>query len=76
MVLHHGRTGLWLGQPLDLRGRHLQRNRVHRAGIKFALIRFRPALGYDVAPRLGAIAVVAFIVIWVTSGPAFLTGNL
>ena len=44
--------------------------------IKFALIRFRPSLAYDLAPNLGGIAAVAFIAIWVTSGLAYFTGNL
>ena len=44
--------------------------------VKFALLRFRPALAYDVAPWLGRYAAVAFIVIWVTSAYAYFTGTL
>jgi hypothetical protein len=45
-------------------------------GVKFALIRWRPAVAYDVAPWIGRIAVVCFIVIWITSGYAYFTGTL
>ncbi len=45
-------------------------------GVKFALIRFRPPLAYDLAPWLGGAAAAAFAVIWVTSGLAYFTGNL
>jgi len=44
--------------------------------IKFALIRFRPHAAYDLAPWLGGLATTAFIVICITSGLAYLTGNL
>ena len=44
--------------------------------IKFALIRFRPHTAYDAAPWLGGIATAAFIVIWISSGLAYFTGNL
>ncbi len=45
-------------------------------GIKFALIRWRPSLAYDTAPWIGRIVAVCFVAIWVTSGFAYLTGNL
>ena len=44
--------------------------------VKFTLIRFRPALAYDLAPNLGGIAAVAFIAIWLTSALFYFTGNL
>jgi hypothetical protein len=44
--------------------------------VKFALLRFRPALAYDVAPWLGRYVAVAFIVIWLTSAWAYFTGSL
>jgi hypothetical protein len=44
--------------------------------VKFALLRFRPALAYDVAPWLGGYAAVAFVVIWLTSAWAYFTGTL
>jgi hypothetical protein len=44
--------------------------------VKFALIRFRPKVAYDVAPWLGRTAALAFVVIFVTSGLAYFTGNL
>ncbi len=44
--------------------------------IKFALIRFRPALAYDLAPWLGGAAAIAFTVIWVSSAVAYFTGRL
>jgi hypothetical protein len=44
--------------------------------IKFALIRFKPSLAYDTAPWIGRIVAVCFVAIWVTSGLAYLTGNL
>ena len=44
--------------------------------VKFALLRFRPAVAYDWAPRLGAYAALAFVVIWVTSAWAYFTGTL
>ena len=44
--------------------------------VKFALLRFRPALAYDVAPWLGRYAVLAFLVIWATSAWAYFTGTL
>jgi hypothetical protein len=44
--------------------------------IKFTLIRFRPHVAYDLAPWLGGGAAAAFVVIWITSGLAYLTGNL
>jgi hypothetical protein len=45
-------------------------------GIKFALIRFRPAIAYDVAPWIGRVVAICFVVIWITSGLAWLTGSL
>lgn len=45
-------------------------------GIKFALIRWRPSLAYDTAPWIGRIVAICFVAIWVTSGFAYLTGNL
>jgi hypothetical protein len=44
--------------------------------IKFALIRFKPSLAYDTAPWIGRIVAICFIAIWITSGFAYLTGNL
>jgi hypothetical protein len=44
--------------------------------IKFALIRFKPSLAYDTAPWIGRIVAICFVAIWVTSGLAYLTGNL
>jgi hypothetical protein len=44
--------------------------------IKFSLIWFRPALAYDWAPWLGRYVVVAFLLVWVSSGLAYYTGNL
>ena len=44
--------------------------------VKFALLRFRPALAYDLAPWLGRYAAVAFVVIWITSAYAYFTGTL
>jgi hypothetical protein len=45
-------------------------------GIKFALIRWRPELAYRVAPWLGGYAATAFVIVWITSGLAYYTGNL
>jgi hypothetical protein len=44
--------------------------------VKFSLLRWRPALAYDVAPWLGRYVAVAFIVIWITSAYAYFTGTL
>lgn len=44
--------------------------------VKFALIRWKPSLAYDTAPWIGRIVAVSFVAIWVTSGLAFITGNL
>jgi predicted ferric reductase len=44
--------------------------------IKLALLRFRPQLGYRVAPWLGRYAVAAFIGIWITSAYAYFTNTL
>ena len=44
--------------------------------VKFALLRWKPALAYDVAPWLGRYAAVAFIVIWITSAYAYFSGTL
>jgi Family of unknown function (DUF6529) len=44
--------------------------------VKLALLRFRPALAYDVAPWLGRYIAVAFIVIWITSAYAYFSGTL
>ncbi len=44
--------------------------------VKFALLRWRPALAFDVAPWLGRYVAVAFIVIWITSAYAFFSGTL
>ena len=43
-------------------------------GIKFALIRFKPYLAYDTAPWIGRVVAVCFVLIWLTSGYAYLTG--
>ena len=45
-------------------------------GIKFALIRWRPSVAYDVAPWIGRVAAVCFVIIWITSGLAFFTNSL
>jgi hypothetical protein len=45
-------------------------------GVKFGLIRFAPDLAYDAAPWIGRAVAVCFVVIWITSGLAFFTGNL
>jgi hypothetical protein len=45
-------------------------------GVKFALIRFRPELAYDAAPWIGRVVAVCFVVIWITSGLAYFSGNL
>jgi hypothetical protein len=45
-------------------------------GIKFALIRWRPEFAYRAAPWLGGYAASAFVVVWITSGLAYYTGNL
>jgi hypothetical protein len=45
-------------------------------GLKFALIRFRPHLAYDAAPWIGRVVAVCFVVIWISSGLAYFTGNL
>jgi hypothetical protein len=45
-------------------------------GIKFALIRFRPAIAYDAAPWIGRVVAICFVVIWITSGLAWFTGSL
>jgi hypothetical protein len=44
--------------------------------VKFALLRWKPVLAYDAAPWLGRYAVVAFVVIWITSAYAYFTGTL
>lgn len=44
--------------------------------VKFALLRFRPRLAYDVAPWLGRYVAVAFLVIWATSAWAYFTGTI
>lgn len=44
--------------------------------IKFALIRFKPSLAYDTAPWIGRVVAICFVAIWITSGYAYLTGNL
>jgi hypothetical protein len=44
--------------------------------IKLALIRFRPHLAYDAAPWLGTYAAFAFVVVWISSAVAYVTGNL
>ena len=44
--------------------------------IKLALIRFRPAVAYDVAPWLGRYAAVAFVIVWITSAWAYYTNTL
>jgi hypothetical protein len=44
--------------------------------IKFALIRFRPALAYDVAPWLGRYAALAFVVVALSSAFFYYTGQL
>jgi hypothetical protein len=46
------------------------------AGVKFSLLRFRPTVGYRVAPYLGAYMAVAFIGIWFTSAYAYWTHTL
>jgi hypothetical protein len=45
-------------------------------GIKFALIRWRPEFAYRAAPWLGGYAASAFVIVWITSGLAYYTGNL
>ncbi len=45
-------------------------------GIKLALIRFRPTIAYNAAPWLGGYIAFAFIVVWISSGLAYFTGNL
>ena len=45
-------------------------------GIKFALIRWRPSLAYGSAPWIGRIVAVCFVAIWITSGLAYISGNL
>lgn len=45
-------------------------------GIKFALIRWRPAFAYQAAPWLGGYAATSFVIVWITSGLAYYTGNL
>ncbi len=44
--------------------------------VKFALIRWKPYLAYDTAPWIGRIVAICFVLIWITSGLAYLTGNL
>jgi hypothetical protein len=44
--------------------------------IKLGLLKWRPALAYDVAPWLGRYAAVAFAVIWATSVLAYYTDIL
>ena len=44
--------------------------------IKFALIRWRPSVAYDIAPWVGRIAAVCFVIIWITSGLAYFTNTL
>lgn len=45
-------------------------------GVKFGMIRFRPQMAYDWAPRIGRIVAACFVIIWITSGLAYFTGNL
>jgi len=45
-------------------------------GLKFGLIRFAPELAYDAAPWIGRVVAACFIVIWLSSGLAYYTGNL
>ena len=45
-------------------------------GIKLGLLKWRPALAYDLAPWLGRYAAVAFAVIWATSVVAYYTDIL
>jgi Family of unknown function (DUF6529) len=44
--------------------------------IKLGLLKWRPAVAYDVAPWLGRYAVFAFLVVWVTSVLTFYTDIL
>jgi hypothetical protein len=44
--------------------------------VKLGLLRWRPSLAYDLAPWLGRYAVVAFIIVAITSAGAYYTGNL
>jgi hypothetical protein len=44
--------------------------------LKLGLLKWRPALAYDVAPWLGRYAVFAFIVVWVTSVLTYYTDIL
>jgi len=44
--------------------------------VKFALIRFKPSLAYDIAPWIGRIVAVCFVAIWITIVFAHFTGNL
>jgi hypothetical protein len=44
--------------------------------VKFALIWFRPTVAYNWAPWLGRYVAVAFVIVWISSGLAYYTGNL
>jgi hypothetical protein len=44
--------------------------------VKLGLLRFRPALAYDLAPWLGRYAAFAFVVVWVTSVLTYYTDLL
>jgi hypothetical protein len=45
-------------------------------GIKFYLIRFRPTVAYKWAPWFGRIIAICFVIIWITSGLAWMTNSL
>lgn len=44
--------------------------------VKFSLLRWQPALAYDLAPWLGRYVAMAFIIIWITSAYAYFSGTL
>jgi hypothetical protein len=44
--------------------------------VKLLLIRFRPAIAYDAAPWLGRTIAASFVIVWISSGLAYYTGNL
>jgi hypothetical protein len=44
--------------------------------VKFLLIWFRPVIAYNWAPWLGRYVAVAFVIVWISSGLAYYTGNL
>jgi hypothetical protein len=44
--------------------------------VKFGLIWFKPTIAYNWAPWLGRYVAVAFVIVWISSGLAYYTGNL